>query len=94
MGADLPRAAERVTASMRGGVGPGQRRPAAIEAIACLVAIDRQTAPPTINLDHPDPECRLHHVRNSSYERPIRTAMSNSIGFGGSNTSIILRRAD
>jgi 3-oxoacyl-[acyl-carrier-protein] synthase II len=66
---------------------------AAIEAIACLVAIDRQTAPPTINLDHPDPECHLNHVRNSACERPIRTAMSNSIGFGGSNTSIILRKA-
>lgn len=65
---------------------------AAIEAIACLIALERQTAPPTINLDHPDPECQLHHVQNQARPRTIRAAMSNSIGFGGSNTSLILRQ--
>ena len=64
----------------------------AIEAIACLIALDHQAAPPTINLENPDPECQLHHVRHHACSLPLATVMSNSIGFGGSNTSLILRK--
>jgi 3-oxoacyl-[acyl-carrier-protein] synthase II len=66
---------------------------AAVEALACLVALDRQAVPPTINLDHPDPECELCHVPNVAQERRVRVAVSNSFGFGGSNNCVVLRKA-
>jgi len=66
---------------------------AAIESLACLVAIDRQMIPPTINLDMPDPDCDLCHVPHRAIARPVNVALSNSFGFGGSNTSLILRKA-
>jgi 3-oxoacyl-[acyl-carrier-protein] synthase II len=65
---------------------------AAMEALACLVALERQWIPPTINLEEPDPECPLCHVPQRAIERPVRVALSNSFGFGGSNTSLILRQ--
>lgn len=64
---------------------------AAFEALACLAAFERQALPPTINLENPDPECRLCHVPNQAQERKVKTAISNSFGFGGSNTSLVLR---
>jgi 3-oxoacyl-[acyl-carrier-protein] synthase II len=66
---------------------------AAMEALACLVAIERQAIPPTINLDQPDAECDLCHVPHHAQERPVRICLSNSFGFGGSNTSLVLRKA-
>jgi 3-oxoacyl-[acyl-carrier-protein] synthase II len=66
----------------------------AVEAIACLAALERNTIPPTINLDDPDPECDLFHVTHEAIERPVDIVLSNSFGFGGSNTCLILRRAD
>jgi 3-oxoacyl-[acyl-carrier-protein] synthase II len=66
---------------------------AAAEALACLVAIERQALPPTINLVDPDPECDLCHVANEARPHKVRTAVSNSFGFGGSNTCLILRAA-
>jgi len=64
---------------------------AAIEALACIVAMQRKALPPTINLDDPDPECNLLHVANHAWERPVRVAVSNSFGFGGSNTCLVLK---
>src|SRR5439155_10657475 len=66
---------------------------AAVEAVACLVAIDRQMIPPTINLDTPDPDCNLCHVPHKAIAHTVNVALSNSFGFGGSNTSLILRKA-
>jgi 3-oxoacyl-[acyl-carrier-protein] synthase II len=66
---------------------------AAVEALACLVAIERQAIPPTINLDEPDPDCDLCHVPHHAQERPVSLALSNSFGFGGSNTTLVLRKA-
>jgi 3-oxoacyl-[acyl-carrier-protein] synthase II len=66
---------------------------AAVEAVACIVALERHAVPPTINLHHPDPECRLRHVANHAEEHPVRVAVSNSFGFGGSNTCLVLRAA-
>ena len=64
----------------------------AVEAVACLAAIRHQAIPPTINLDDPDPECDLCHVANVAQERRVDVAVSNSFGFGGSNSCIVLRK--
>jgi 3-oxoacyl-(acyl-carrier-protein) synthase len=61
----------------------------AVEAIACIKAIETGIVPPTINHTTPDPECDLDYVPNAAQERPIRTALSNSLGFGGHNGTII-----
>ena len=66
---------------------------AAIEALACLTAFEHQQIPPTINLDTPDPECNLCHVPNRAVDRRVSVALSNSFGFGGSNTTLVLRKA-
>lgn len=66
---------------------------AAFEAIACLVSMEHGAIAPTINLEHPDPECALHHVAGSAIEQKVNIALSNSFGFGGSNTALILRKA-
>ena len=64
----------------------------AVEAIACLLAIRDGVLPPTINLEHPDPDCDLDYVPNAARERTVDVAMSNSFGFGGQNTTLVLRR--
>jgi 3-oxoacyl-[acyl-carrier-protein] synthase II len=64
---------------------------AAVETVACLIALERQTLPPTINLDDPDPECNLLHVRKQARPVKARVAVSNSFGFGGSNTCLVLK---
>ena len=66
---------------------------AAFELVACLVAIDRQAVPPTVNLDHPDERCPLDHVPHVARPHPVRVAASNSFGFGGSNLCLVLRAA-
>jgi len=61
--------------------------------MACIAAFEQQTIPPTINLDELDPECAgLCHVANTAQHRPVTVAVSNSFGFGGSNTSLVLRK--
>jgi 3-oxoacyl-[acyl-carrier-protein] synthase II len=66
---------------------------AAVEALACLAAIQEQAIPPTINLDVVDPACDLCHVPHEAVAHPVKIAISNSFGFGGSNTSLVLRKA-
>jgi 3-oxoacyl-[acyl-carrier-protein] synthase II len=66
---------------------------AAVEALACLAAIEHQAIPPTLNLDTPDPDCDLCHVPHKAVARSVNVAMSNSFGFGGSNTTLVLRKA-
>jgi len=64
----------------------------AVEAIACVKALEDQIIPPTINYEYPDPRCDLDYVPNEARRAPLRTVMSNSFGFGGHNASLIFRR--
>jgi len=63
----------------------------AIEAIICALTIKHGIIPPTINLDEPDPECDLDYVPNKARQKRVRTALSNSFGFGGHNSVLIIR---
>jgi len=63
-----------------------------IEAVFSSMAVYEQIAPPTANLSEPDPACDLDYVPNSARKMPIRAAMSNSFGFGGTNGTLIFSR--
>ena len=65
-----------------------------IEAVFTLLAMRDGVLPPTINCDHPDPDLALDFVANTARERPIRAALSNSFGFGGTNGTVIFRALD
>ena len=65
-----------------------------LEAGITALAVRHQVAPPTINLDNPDPNCDLDYVANVKREMPITYALSNSFGFGGTNASLLVRRYD
>lgn len=64
----------------------------AIEAIICALAIERDLIPPTINYGEPDPECDLDYVPNVARKQSVNVAMSNSLGFGGHNATIVLKK--
>jgi 3-oxoacyl-[acyl-carrier-protein] synthase II len=65
-----------------------------LEAGITALAIKHQIAPPTINLDHPDPECDLDYAPHVKRAMRIRYALSNSFGFGGTNASLLLKQFD
>jgi 3-oxoacyl-[acyl-carrier-protein] synthase II len=65
---------------------------AAVEAGVCVYALQHGIAPPTINLEQQDPLCDLDYVANQARELPLDTVLSNSFGFGGANSSLLMRR--
>jgi len=64
-----------------------------LEAGLCALALRDGVLPPTINLDTPDPECDLDYVPHRTRETQVQYAMSNSFGFGGTNASVVLKKA-
>lgn len=64
----------------------------AIEAMVCVLAIQHGVIPPTTNLTNPDPECDLDYVPHVARQKRVRTALSNSFGFGGHNSVLVLRQ--
>lgn len=63
-----------------------------VEAIVIALALNTGKIPPTINLDHPDEECDLNYTPNKMVERDINYALSNSLGFGGHNASLLFKK--
>jgi len=63
-----------------------------VEAVFSILALVNQVSPPTINLQTPDPKCDLDYVPNAARRMPIRTALSNSFGFGGTNGTLVFKR--
>jgi len=74
-----------MTGHLLGGAG-------GLEAGITVLALRDQVLPPTINLEHPDPECTLDYVPNTARKASLNVALSNSFGFGGTNGSLIFRR--
>lgn len=64
----------------------------AVEAVISVKAIEEGVAPPTINLEHPDPQCDLDYIPDGARELDIKLALSNSFGFGGHNVSLLFRQ--
>jgi 3-oxoacyl-[acyl-carrier-protein] synthase II len=62
-----------------------------LEAVVTVMALNKGIVPPTINLTHPDPDCDLDYVPNKARPVKVKTAMSNSFGFGGHNSVLIFR---
>jgi 3-oxoacyl-[acyl-carrier-protein] synthase II len=65
---------------------------AGVELIAALLSIRDEVIHPTVNYEHPDPECDLDYVPNESRKCPVRVAISNSFGFGGHNVTLVVRK--
>ena len=63
----------------------------AVETIACVMTIQNQLIPPTINLDNPSPDCDLDYVPHVAREKKVRVAMNNSFGFGGHNATLVVQ---
>jgi 3-oxoacyl-[acyl-carrier-protein] synthase II len=65
---------------------------AALEAIVCVKSIETGILHPTINQTHPDPDCDLDYVPNQKQKLEVENALSNSLGFGGHNSAIVIKR--
>jgi 3-oxoacyl-[acyl-carrier-protein] synthase II len=63
-----------------------------VEFLACCLAIKDDVIPPTINYEHPDPECDLDYVPNTARKTKVDVCMSNSLGFGGHNATLVVRK--
>jgi len=89
-----PSAHRLLISSTKSAVGHALGASGGIELIATIQAIRHSVVPPTINLDHPGEGCDLDYCPNTARDRNIRTALSNSFGFGGHNACILVRRYD
>jgi 3-oxoacyl-[acyl-carrier-protein] synthase II len=87
-------ARELAVSSTKSMIGHTLGAAGAIEAAICVLAMRDGCLPPTINQEVPDPACDLDYVPNKARQREVRVALSNSMGFGGHNAVLILRRFD
>ncbi|HET9214675.1 MAG TPA: beta-ketoacyl-ACP synthase II [Gaiellaceae bacterium] len=78
--------------STKGATGHCLGASGAIEAIAAILAVQRDVVPPTINYEVPDPECDLDYIPNESREWRTDVALSNNFGFGGHNACLVIRK--
>ncbi len=78
--------------SIKSMIGHSLGASGAIEAAACVMALNENAIPPTINLENPDPECDLDYVPNEAREKKLDYVMSNSFGFGGQNCVLIFKK--
>jgi len=76
--------------SIKGMMGHLIAAAGAVELITCVLAIRDGMIPPTINYEHPDPNCDLDYVPNQARRHPVRHTLSNSFGFGGQNDTLII----
>ena len=63
-----------------------------VEFVVCCLAIKDGVVPPTTNYEYPDPDCDLDYVPNVARKADVKACMSNSLGFGGHNASLIVKR--
>jgi 3-oxoacyl-[acyl-carrier-protein] synthase II len=89
LGQRAPKVAVNSTKSMTGHLLGAA---GAVEAVFSILALRDQVSPPTINLRTPDPQCDLDYVPNAARNMPIRVALSNSFGFGGTNGTLVFTR--
>jgi 3-oxoacyl-[acyl-carrier-protein] synthase II len=85
-------AAKTPVSSTKGATGHCLGGAGALEAMFCVLAVERQVLPPTINYETPDPECDLDYIPNVAREAKVRHVLSNSFGFGGQNAALIASR--
>lgn len=85
-------AAKLAVSSTKGSTGHMMGAGGIIETIACVKAVQNDIVPPTLNLVNKDPECDLDYVPNESRKQKVDIAMSNAFGFGGQNSSILLKK--
>ena len=78
--------------SIKSSLGHMQGACGSVEVAACCLAIRDNILPPTINYEYPDPECDLDCVPNVARHRRVDVAISNSLGFGGRNTALVIER--
>jgi 3-oxoacyl-(acyl-carrier-protein) synthase len=75
-------------------IGHTQGAASAIEAVVTALVLDQQIIPPTLNQEHPDPDCDLDYVPNVARSATVDVALSHSSGFGGVNSVLVLARPD
>jgi 3-oxoacyl-(acyl-carrier-protein) synthase len=64
----------------------------ALEAALCVFVVRENTLPPTIHYETPDPDCDLDYVPNQARHKDVRVAISNSFGFGGHNSVLVIKK--
>jgi 3-oxoacyl-[acyl-carrier-protein] synthase II len=87
-------ASQLMVSSTKSMIGHALGAAGSVEAVITALALRDQVAPPTINLDNPDEGCDLDYVADGARQAPIRAALSNSFGFGGTNGTLIFKKLD
>jgi 3-oxoacyl-[acyl-carrier-protein] synthase II len=81
-----------MVSSTKSMTGHGLGAAGALEAVYCLLAMQNNVVPPTINHESPSEECTLDYVPNSARDAKVDVTMTNSLGFGGTNATLVFRR--